>query len=293
AGLLLFTSIQAWMGQDVTLYALPASLLIMVGLGLVWLEIGRPMRSLNVFLNPRTSWMSRESIVALGLLPLGFLSYFTHSLAILAAAAVTAMLFLYCQASILKAAKGIPAWRVREIVPYILSTGLAEGFGLLLLLNSALQPQFEVTRLLLNTALVLLLGRMVFWHRYWRVLSTEAPTRTIKVLNAAYPVFFLIGFLVPTVLIISARLQLTNPIILSLITGFCMILAGWMSKMTIITRAAYNQGYAIPVTPSRGGGKPGPGLTPGWKTRNTTQATLDRNLSENSSITNLPRRNHV
>ncbi len=269
SGLLLFTAAQAWLGQDVVHYSLLASLLIMLGLGMVWLEIGRPLRSLNVFLNPQTSWMSRESIVALGLLPLGFLSYFTHSLAIVTAAAATAMFFLYCQARILQAAKGIPAWRVREIVPYMLSTGLAEGFGLLLVLSSTLQSPFVVTRMLLDTTLVLLLGRIVLWHRYWRVLNNDAPAQAIRVLNAAYPVFFLIGFLTPTVLIISARLQLTQPVILTSIAGVCMSLAGWMSKMTIITRASYKQGYAIPTTPTRGGGNPGPGLKPGWKTRST------------------------
>lgn len=37
-----------------------------VGIGLlcVWAEIGRPWRALNVFFHPRTSWMTREAIVA-------------------------------------------------------------------------------------------------------------------------------------------------------------------------------------------------------------------------------------
>jgi len=265
SGLLLFTAIQTWLGQDVVQYALPASLFIIAGLGLVWLEIGRPLRSLNVFYNPRTSWMSRESIVALGLLPLGLLSYFTHSLAAVTAAAAVAMVFLYCQARILQAAKGIPAWRVKEIVAFMVSTGLAEGFGLLLILNSLLSTAFEMSRLLLNTALVLMLARMGCWHLYWRVNQAAAPEQTLKVLNSAYPVFLLLGLLIPTVLAVAARLQLADPIMLTTLAGLCIVLAGWISKMLIITRAAYNQGYAIPLTPTRGGGTPGPGLKPGWK----------------------------
>ena len=35
--------------------------LVGTGLGAVWLEIGRELRALHVFFNPRTSWMSRES----------------------------------------------------------------------------------------------------------------------------------------------------------------------------------------------------------------------------------------
>ena len=45
--------------------------LALVGLGLfcVWLEIGRPLRALHVFFNPRTSWMTREAFVATLLFP--------------------------------------------------------------------------------------------------------------------------------------------------------------------------------------------------------------------------------
>jgi hypothetical protein len=42
--------------------------------------------------------------------------------------------FLYCQARILRAAKGIPAWRTPWVVPLIVLSGLAEGGALLLLL---------------------------------------------------------------------------------------------------------------------------------------------------------------
>ena len=47
--------------------------LALVGLGLfcVWLEIGRPLRALHVFFNPRTSWMTREAFVATLLFPAG------------------------------------------------------------------------------------------------------------------------------------------------------------------------------------------------------------------------------
>ncbi len=40
------------------------AVLVGLGLGSVWLEIGRPWRAMHVYLNPRTSWMSREAIVA-------------------------------------------------------------------------------------------------------------------------------------------------------------------------------------------------------------------------------------
>ena len=87
--------------------------LIGFGLSMVWLEIGRPLRALNVFFHPQTSWMSREAILALPILMLGALAvlldqpfvslpFQTHFLvAVLASAvAVLGLVFLYCQARI-------------------------------------------------------------------------------------------------------------------------------------------------------------------------------------------------
>ena len=41
-------------------------------------------------------------------------------------------------------------------------------------------------------------------------------------------------------------------------------LSGWGIILIIITHAAINQGYAMPHSPARGAGTPGPGVKPGW-----------------------------
>jgi phenylacetyl-CoA:acceptor oxidoreductase subunit 2 len=109
--------------------------LVAAGLFAVWLEIGRKARALHVFFNPYTSWMTRESFAALLLFTLGLASLLDASL--LPAAAIAAGAFLYCQARILRAAKGIPAWRTPWVVPLIVISGLAEGGALLLLVQGS------------------------------------------------------------------------------------------------------------------------------------------------------------
>jgi phenylacetyl-CoA:acceptor oxidoreductase subunit 2 len=109
--------------------------LVAAGLFAVWLEIGRKARALHVFFNPFTSWMTRESFAALLLFTLGLASLLDASL--LPAAAIAAGAFLYCQARILRAAKGIPAWRTPWVVPLIVISGLAEGGALLLLVQGS------------------------------------------------------------------------------------------------------------------------------------------------------------
>ena len=90
----------------------------------------------HVFFNPFTSWMTRESYAALSLFVLSaYLSVFSFNGSPGRRAALAALAFVYCQARILRAAKGIPAWRAPQVVPLILTTALAEGIGLLLLMN--------------------------------------------------------------------------------------------------------------------------------------------------------------
>ena len=51
---------------------------------------------------------------------------------------------------------------------------------------------------------------------------------------------------------------------LTFVAGLAALLAGWWLKFTIVARAAYNQGYALPVLPVRGQGEVKPGIKPGW-----------------------------
>ena len=142
-GLIAFAAMSGAQGPVLAVLLLGGLALVGTGLVCVWLEIGRPLRALHVFFNPRTSWMTREGFAALLLMPV-----------VLAAAAglpgfdwlaaVLALAFVYCQGRILKAAKGIPAWREPLIVPLLVFTGLAEGGGLWLKPAASTDPDSAV-----------------------------------------------------------------------------------------------------------------------------------------------------
>jgi phenylacetyl-CoA:acceptor oxidoreductase subunit 2 len=130
AGLMIWTALL----QVSSPYPIALSLaLVAAGLFAVWMEIGRKLRALHVLFNPFTSWMTRESFAALLLFMLGAASLFSFEFR--TGAAIAAAAFLYCQARILRASKGIPAWRAPLVVPLILLSGLAEGGALLLLVQ--------------------------------------------------------------------------------------------------------------------------------------------------------------
>jgi phenylacetyl-CoA:acceptor oxidoreductase subunit 2 len=185
--------------------------LIATGLAAVWLEIGRKLRAVNVFFNPFTSWMTRESFAALLLFPLGVLYP--------PAAAPVALAFVYCQARILRAAKGIPAWRAPQVVPLIVFTGLAEGAGIALFFSSD-QP-------ILVVFVVAVLARLAAWLRH-----PLAPHKPLAWWSTA------------------AALALAVPA--PALAGAVALAAGAWLKFALVTRASLNQGYSLPHLPVRG-----------------------------------------
>lgn len=265
-GVIIAAAVLTLSGIDSYRFSLIGIIFVAAGLFSVALEIGRPFRSLNVFRNPFTSWMSREAWVALLVLPLGVAAYWYKSEILLLLAAVSAGLYLYCQARILKASRGIPAWRVVQIIPLIISTGLIEGAGLILitgfifssLSSHAAMPAFLVM------ILILLGARALAWRGYYNALKDNAPEGTVAALQRVNLPFFLLGDLLPMLLILTALIADRFVSILAINAFALMVAAGWLIKFIIVTRAGYYQGYAMVHTPARGAGTPGPGTKPGW-----------------------------
>ena len=210
-----------------------ALMLIAVGLAAVWLEIGRKRRALHVFFNPFTSWMTRESLAALLVFLLAAAYLFSGWSATLYGAGAAAAAFLYCQARILRAARGIPAWRAPEVVPLIVCTGLAEGFGLALAFASA--------DLALGLFVIALAARLLAWHRYYAV--TRHPA-----LAGADRMLLWLGTIVP-----APMIALTPAVPwLAPLAGLAALAAGARLKYALVTRASIQQDFSLPHLPVRG-----------------------------------------
>ncbi len=260
-GLLLAAALASAAGWHYFLAGALAIALIGFGLSMVWLEIGRPLRALNVFFHPQTSWMSREALLALPILALGALAvlldqpfvslpFQTHFLvAVLAsAAAVLGLVFLYCQARILRASLGVPAWREPALQPVIVITGLTEGLGLLLFLSVFAGP---LPAWALPAAIVVLVVRAGTWEYYRQRLNTCAPARAVAAIDRIYIPVHVLGHVLPAVLLASA-LVVPNMASLAAIAGLALASAGAWFKFDVVTRAAFTQGFSIPFVPARG-----------------------------------------
>lgn len=243
--------------------AFAAMLLVGAGLFGVWLEIGRPWRFLNVFRNPGSSWMSREALAAAAFLALGGSAWLLRSEWLGAAAAVFGLVFLYSQARILRAAKGIPAWRQPRVVPLVVLTGLAEGAGLWSIW-AALAGGVPVP-VAGGVLAVLLAARFAAWRAYRAALGQKgAPAAVFGRFDA--PGFALAAGPQAVIggLAVLAVLLPAGGGVAAALAGLGAVATGWLFKFALITRAAYTQGYAINRMPARGAGKSAAGIQPGW-----------------------------
>ncbi len=219
--------------------------LALVGAGLVcvWLEIGRPWRALNVFRHPQRSWMTREGLVATLVFALGFGAVITDSVALLIAAGVAGLGFLYCQAHILAASKGVPAWREPAVVPLIGVTGLAEGCALLALFVAVGGARVAWVPWTL-AALALL--RTFAWRRYrGRLATSGAPATTQSRLARIDPLPVVGGWVAAALAVGAALAPAPADAVLLPLAGFAAVIGGWAMKFTMVTRAAHLQGYAF------------------------------------------------
>lgn len=243
SSLLLMMALVAFPGTPHLLPGLVALAFVGAGLGLVWLEIGRPWRAINCYFHPETSWMTREAFVAMVTFILALIGIGLKVPAIVALAGLSGLGFLYCQAQILKASKGIPAWREPAIVPLILVTGLTEGTGLLLLLLSTLG---NAPGWLAYTLLVLLVVRSNVWLGYrGKLTDAKAPPATLKNLDDINNLFLGAGNALPIVLTLLALVMAGWAQLWFALAGICALLSGWYMKFTIVTRAAQVQGYGF------------------------------------------------
>jgi phenylacetyl-CoA:acceptor oxidoreductase 26-kDa subunit len=251
AGLIVFATLSGTTGLTLAALLLAGMALVGIGLMCVGLELGRPLRALNVFFNPRTSWMTREALAATLLMP-----------AALAAAAglpgfkwlaaALALLFMFCQGRMLQAAKGIPAWREPLIVPLGVLTGLAEGGGLWLLGQSV---DAVAHPLMLTLVGALVLGRVGVWRAYRRRVAASVAPRALAALDGAGGPLQLAGSLLPLLLlalvifgVVAAPLA---PALL-FVSGLLAAATGAWLKFTLIMRAGFNQGFALVHLPVRG-----------------------------------------
>lgn len=241
SGLVLAASLGLALGAPSVIAVAAGLALIGLGLFCVWLEIGRPWRAINVFFHPHTSWMTREAMLVPPLMAAGAAAVL-FDLRFVFLAAPFAAGFLYCQARMLHASRGIPAWCQKETVPLIVATGLAEGAGLYLVIGQA-------TSAMIAVALLAAILREIAREAYRRgVIRTKAPAGTLAWFSLGEEKL-LTGARYLAILLLALALAGLMPAALG---GLLAVVTGWGLKFMLINRAAFTRGHVIQHTPARG-----------------------------------------
>ncbi len=248
-GLLVFATLAGGGGAARQALVVLAALLVASGLLCVWAEIGRPWRAIHVLFHPHRSWMSREAALAPLLLACAAAAVVWPVLQPLAA--LLAAAFLYCQARILQAATGIPAWREPLTVPLLVATGLAEGAGLYALATPWIDPGGYGVGLAFG---LLLLTRFVIGVRWHRRLAARLSPAALRAVHRAGHAFNGGSLLPLAMLLVVLATPLPPPValLLQVLAGALAVAGGALFKFMLVTRAGFNQGFALPHLPVRG-----------------------------------------
>jgi phenylacetyl-CoA:acceptor oxidoreductase 26-kDa subunit len=225
--------------------------LIGAGLASVWLEIGRPWRALHVMFNPFTSWMSRESFAAALVFAFGVPAVVFPRPEYVFAPALAGLAFVYCQGRILQHARGIPAWREPMVTALIVATALAEGAGAMIVVALLTGEPGSAALAWCAFAVV---ARAWAWSVYRRRVAASAGRPCLAVLERAGNVLMGLGTLAPLALLVAGALLPDATGAANLLAGIATLAAGWVFKIALVTRAAFNQGFALPELPARGRG---------------------------------------
>ena len=236
--------------------------LIAIGLFSVFMEIGRKARFLLALRRFQSSWMTREMVVVALLFPAVGLALLDDAALWRNAAGVLALLFIFCQAKILTAAKGIPAWRAQPIANLIITSGLLEGFGLLAIALSLYPPEegsaqgVKVIRLMSLLGFILATNLGFTWRRYLRNAANDGiGPLAFAALRRMTPKVHVIGHILPSILFCTTFVAFSVPSVVYGLGGLAACIGGAIWKVGLITRAGHQQGFSLPKRPQRGSGE--------------------------------------
>ncbi|MGA8155379.1 MAG: hypothetical protein WB822_04020, partial [Rhodoplanes sp.] len=127
-------------------------------------------------------------------------------------------------------------------------------------------PGMQIFAIPVAAAVIMLVAaRHLAWRFYIGELEREgAPTETHETFRALAPWLLIGGLAIPLWLIAPGLVLPPFAPTLFALAGAATLIAGWAFKLILVTRAGYNQGFALTHTPVRGSGVAGPAVKPGW-----------------------------
>ena len=97
-----------------------------------------------------------------------------------------------------------------------------------------------------------LIARGLAWSTYRGSVAKSVTRQALAALDRAGKILTQAGTIAPLALLLLAMFAPEIAQGALLLAGLAALAAGWQFKFALITRAAYNQGFALPHLPVRG-----------------------------------------
>ena len=169
--------------------------IVALGLFCVAIEAGRPLRGYYIFSQLKKSWISREVIAFTIFVPAVVLNHFFPHRILNIVAAFSALFFMITQGFIVFSERAVISWNT-AIMPFIfLSSGLASGTGVVLLLS--LSDRLLLGRSLPQLSLLCVALNLAIWLLYLRrysAVSFRSVTKSPELKRRFSKMFFAIAF---------------------------------------------------------------------------------------------------
>ena len=245
--LIRFILIKFQLGQQELLHSFSTLILspFLVGLGLLCVaaEAGRPSRSRYMLRRLGRSWMSLEAVTAVLFIIVVIAKFFVSNTFLELGAVLAASGLLFSQGMLAYKASAVTAWNVPSVSLVFVTSSLATGAGLLLLILSSSVASFHLQVFGVACATISLLG-WLFYLFSSRDSFFRSATRDLRTVRS-WVVIAGIGHLFPILLLLFLLGQnpLQNPIGSSLLAlaALTMIVGGVGQKVAIISKADYRK----------------------------------------------------
>lgn len=217
------------------------------------LEAGRPSRWFHLLRNLRTSWMSREVLGATLFFGGGLCHWFSPHAVWDAVGAVGTVLFALSHGFIVYRARAIPAWSTPFVVPFFLTSALAAGAGIWLVLAACRAPTLVEAHVSIAFVAVFLLNGAT-WCAYVFVPREEHFRRATSALRRVRELLLAVGLchLLPAILVLGTLLRdgsVRGITAAGVFLAGCLVIAGaWFQKHRILRTSGFLREIALPAS---------------------------------------------
>lgn len=228
-------------------------ILLLVGLGVLFAELGRPTRIIRAFSHIRTSWMSIggviQTIFILGALgyslpmfaPFSWLPWGTGTIGLLMGTIglVAGILVILYHGFLFGASRGVPLWSTPILQPLFLFVGLSTGHAALFLTGYWVGMGMPALQTIGNMTLVFLAGEGIVLWAFLTVPSKRTYEISVVELKtmANLGVMSGIAVILPAALLVAAHV--TGAIALGILAGLLILAGGFYLRHAIIKAGKY------------------------------------------------------